>query len=409
MSAHREVTSAVAVGPLRSLVADLFHPRPGIYWADFLVFLTIGYGAATVYLSAPLFSFQQIFAWLFAVLALYRVGIFMHEIVHFRHREMTAFKIGWNILAGIPMLTPSFLYDVHIEHHNTKSYGTKQDAEYLPLAHGPWRRVLAFLAQPLILPLYFALRFALVVPISFLHPKIRIWLLERMSSNAINFHHRRELSVDDPRKMWAVMDIACCLRIWLMFTVSWIGPVMALQSPEIQRRFPALTLDLAWRPLQLYLIAVGILFLNHIRTLVAHRYQSMGSAVSHTEQLLDSVDIIGDPIFTELICPLGLRFHALHHLFPALPYHNMGKAHRRIMAALPVDSPYRKIVFSSLPQALLAFVGSMRELSSRHPNGADLWYGSSASATAHPATDGSSRSRNLASQDSDARPQRPAA
>ena len=38
---------------------------------------------------------------------------------------------------------------------------------------------------------------------------------------------------------------------------------------------------------------------------------------------------------------MGLRYHALHHLFPALPYHNMDEAHRRLMAGLPADASYR--------------------------------------------------------------------
>jgi fatty acid desaturase len=37
---------------------------------------------------------------------------------------------------------------------------------------------------------------------------------------------------------------------------------------------------------------------------------------------------------------VGLRYHALHHLFPSLPYHNLGKAHRRLSALLPQDAPY---------------------------------------------------------------------
>jgi fatty acid desaturase len=44
----------------------------------------------------------------------------------------------------------------------------------------------------------------------------------------------------------------------------------------------------------------------------------------------------------ELWAPVGLRYHALHHLFPSLPYHNLGKAHRRLMRELPADSPYRQ-------------------------------------------------------------------
>jgi fatty acid desaturase len=46
--------------------------------------------------------------------------------------------------------------------------------------------------------------------------------------------------------------------------------------------------------------------------------------------------------------PVGLRFHALHHLFPSLPYHNLAAAHARLMAALPADSPYRRTVSSGL-------------------------------------------------------------
>jgi hypothetical protein len=41
-----------------------------------------------------------------------------------------------------------------------------------------------------------------------------------------------------------------------------------------------------------------------------------------------------------LLCPVGLRFHALHHLFPGLPYHNLEKAHGRLSTALPVSSDY---------------------------------------------------------------------
>ena len=32
-------------------------------------------------------------------------------------------------------------------------------------------------------------------------------------------------------------------------------------------------------------------------------------------------------------------------LFPLPPYHSMGEAHRRLMNALPEDSPYKKGIF----------------------------------------------------------------
>ena len=51
---------------------------------------------------------------------------------------------------------------------------------------------------------------------------------------------------------------------------------------------------------------------------------------------------------TILINPVGLRYHATHHLFPSMPYHNMRKAHRRLMEKLPADSPYRQTVGTSV-------------------------------------------------------------
>jgi fatty acid desaturase len=55
-----------------------------------------------------------------------------------------------------------------------------------------------------------------------------------------------------------------------------------------------------------------------------------------------------DSLAAILINPVGLRYHATHHLFPSLPYHNMRSAHRRLMQHLPADSPYRQTVATSV-------------------------------------------------------------
>jgi fatty acid desaturase len=59
------------------------------------------------------------------------------------------------------------------------------------------------------------------------------------------------------------------------------------------------------------------------------------------EQTLDSLNYPRRPWITELWGPVGLRYHALHHLFPSLPYHTLPEAHRRLIERLPADSPYR--------------------------------------------------------------------
>jgi fatty acid desaturase len=74
--------------------------------------------------------------------------------------------------------------------------------------------------------------------------------------------------------------------------------------------------------------------------------------MTYEEQLLDSINLEGIPIATELFFPLGLRFHALHHVFPTVPYHNLAAAHHRLMQGLPADSPYRRTVFPGYFAAL---------------------------------------------------------
>jgi fatty acid desaturase len=55
-----------------------------------------------------------------------------------------------------------------------------------------------------------------------------------------------------------------------------------------------------------------------------------------------------DSLLAVLINPVGLRYHATHHLFPSMPYHNMRAAHKRLMDKLPADSPYRQTVGTSV-------------------------------------------------------------
>ncbi len=340
----------------RKLVSDLLTPRPWIYWTDLLLSLTLGYGAAALYLAAPLFSITQFAAFAVAGLALYRASVFMHEIVHFRKGEMRAFTIVWNVLAGIPMLVPSFLYESHLAHHNTRHCGTRNDGEYLPLGLGSFRHLLGFLGQILLLPAFVVFRFGVLVPISFVHPRLRRWVLEHASSFVINFRHRREIRPHDPLGWWAALDIACFLRVAAMLALVAVGLTDWTRLPK------------------LYAIAMFTLGLNHLRTLVAHRYLSDGRPISHAGQLHDSVNIEGIPLLTELLCPLSLRYHALHHLFPSVPYHHLATAHRRLMEGLPADSPYHAVTFPGFTAAVCDLLKNIRRAMRQPELPACRWY-----------------------------------
>ena len=325
---------------MKSLVDDLFGRRAGIYWADMLVTVAVGYGAALAFLQAQTGSAAQVGSLAVAAFALFRAGSYIHEIAHMRTGEMRAFRAAWNILCGIPMLTPTTFYANHVDHHSHRHYGTAQDGEYLPLGAGPLRALAGFWAQVPLLPVYFFMRFAVVAPISFLHPTLRRWVLERMSSFVMNFRHRLRVR-PGPERPWDVaLEIACCLRAW-----SLIG-AMAL---------------VGWTYLlQMYGLAVAVLSLNYLRNMAAHHYRNTGGEISHLEQLADSVNITGHPILTELLFPLGLRYHALHHLLPSLPYHNLGKAHRRLASRLPADSPYHATVYPSFRAVMRVLISDAR-------------------------------------------------
>ena len=88
-------------------------------------------------------------------------------------------------------------------------------------------------------------------------------------------------------------------------------------------------------------------------------------------QLLDSCTIapkggLGGPIgalVRALWAPVGLRYHALHHWIPSLPYHNLGRAHRLLLTALTPDAPYGRTIEPGFSAAIRDLVARARSVS----------------------------------------------
>jgi len=271
---------------------------------------------------------------LLAILALYRAGLFIHEITHAARTGIPGFQLVWNLVVGLPMLMPSFTYvGVHTEHHKRNIYGTARDPEYLPLGRPPRRRIVRFLLEPLFIPAVVMLRFLVLSPVGLLLPRFHRWLELRASSLVINLAFvRPELSPGERRAM--KLQEGGMLLLW--------GTAVLL---IVQGRLPFELIPL-W-----YGVFFGAVFLNQLRTLGAHRYLSTGEQMDVVGQLLDTVNVPG-VFWTTLWAPVGLRFHALHHYLPSMPYHALGEAHRRLLEKLPPDAPYRQVNATSLWAAL---------------------------------------------------------
>ncbi|QNA83147.1 fatty acid desaturase [Sphingomonas sp. So64.6b] len=313
------------------LTRELNAPRAWIYWSDLIASAVIGFAAlAAAILLAP--TGWAILAGVVAVLALYRAESFIHELTHIKHAALPGFRFGWNALAGIPLLVPSFMYEgVHNLHHARTRYGTSEDPEYLPLAlMKPWTLPLFVLAA-LLAPVALLVRFAVLAPLSVLIPSLRTMVVERYSALSINPSFRRRAPEGAAKTQWLWQEAAASVWAIALLTMVATGVV----------------------PLRAFLIflavASSVAVINQVRTLVAHLWENEGEVMTVTAQYLDTVNVPPPALLPMLWAPVGLRYHALHHLLPGVPYHALGQAHRRISAALDGQSPYHKASYPGLP------------------------------------------------------------
>jgi fatty acid desaturase len=303
----------------KGLVSDLYERSPFIYWTDLLLSAGAAWALAFVYFTAPAWSALQIGAFVLASILFFRAGTFIHEIVH--SHQMIWFSRVWNLFMGIPLLMPWIFYRNHVDHHSAKYFGTPDDGEYLPLAAAPASETIKYLAQAPLLPLFMIVRFGVLAPLSWCHRGLREWVLTYTSAAVSNPYYRKRFPQRDETHL-LIVELLC---------FGWLALIAGLAVAGFVN---------VHELLMMYLLLAFALGLNWVRNLAAHGYANRGDRMTLVEQFSDSINITGQTWLTMLLFPVGLRYHALHHLFPSLPYHNLGEAHRRLSTRLAPDAPY---------------------------------------------------------------------
>ena len=339
-------TSARFVREAHAVVRDLLGANLRRYWIDFLITIVVAYAAFAVSLFARPLSPMHLVAFVVCGFAMYRAVVFTHEIAHRRGAGFRTFTLAWNLLCGIPFLMPSFMYGDHQGHHASHAYGTWSDPEYIVHTAGRRGRILVFLLLPLVYPALMAVRFLFLTPLACVSRRMdRLAWTYASSLYVMNESYRREYdAAASVRSRW-FQEVACSGWAWLVAGLAVTGYI----------RWETVT--------KTYLVFLFWIAVNQVRTLVAHRYANDADApVSYLDQVLDTNTFPRGKWLPELWAPVGLRYHALHHLLPMLPYHAMPQAHARLMQYLPPDSPYHQTVREGLWPALVAVLLDREQL-----------------------------------------------
>ncbi|WP_419172451.1 fatty acid desaturase family protein [Halobacteriovorax sp.] len=294
-------------------------------WFDLIINAVIGWSA----FFYTCFHFN-IISFLLAIFFIYRGTLLVHEVSHIA-KKIKGYRLAFNLLFGWPNAYPVYLGDAHLFHHGKRTYGTTRDPEYKYISSFDFLTLLRPFFSSLLLPFIQIIRFG-IYPLSylFLNKEQRIWTYQNISTLAFSMDYKRPYRKEEEISRMIRNDLMCMLYKFV------IGCAIYLSI---------LPFEIIW---VWYSVVVISSTLNMYRALFNHLYTNESlTPMGWEDHLLDTVTIESGPS-SFFIFVNGLNYHAIHHLFPELPYTNLAKAHRELMQKLPDDHIYKHNTFSSI-------------------------------------------------------------
>lgn len=309
---------------MKLLLNDLNEVNKFIFWRDLICLSLIGWGAI-FYTS---FHFN-ILVFFIGTYSLYKGTMLIHEVSHLS-KKIPGYKAAYNILLGYPNSYPSYIYDTHLFHHGKKTYGTIKDPEYAYVKKYNAITLLKPLLISLLLPLLQIIRFTILPLITpFLGLNFKRSLYQKYSTLVFSDKYIRPIK-NEKKELRTMMsqDLLCSA-----YKITLIALVYLEVLP-----FQFI--------INFYFAFVIASLINMYRALFNHLYANESLvSLSWEDHLLDTATI-KPGIFTHLIFVNGLGYHAIHHLFPEMPYHNLGKAHKKLIKNLSDDHIYKQNIFT---------------------------------------------------------------
>jgi fatty acid desaturase len=325
-----------------ALIEELAVPDPRIYWGDFLLSAAAFYAGFGVLVLFRLPRPGQAALFVACSVLAFRCAAFLHEIVHQGPERLPGFGTAYNLLFGYVFKLPTFVYTPHLEHHSPRVFSTEADPEYTPWGARPGLDLIGYtLICALVFPGLLVLRFGLLPIVDpLLGERVRLWIDRKASTLGTNLRYRREVGDDAERRAMRCQERCCALYNAALLILTLVGA------------WP-------WRAFVLWYAVTGVgMTINFFRGSINHGYARRGPAVTFDAMIADSINVTGGSLWSRFWSPLNTRYHALHHLYPLLPYHALPAAHERLMASLPPGHIYRSSNKATYFEAFRDLIGS---------------------------------------------------